>query len=251
MLTVVSVNETTQTQGTLRSEARIAHGALHRLRQDLFVDAFAFRPMPPLEDAKISRWVPWLPERIRHWARWLPHFIVGSFAMCVFLATFTMSYGIGPVRGVLAVGFSVLVSTAPALTLFRPVGAFWLSLLCFVVSLGATAATAYSSYSSAYGNAAFSTHLAVMTLVVLRTRPRLAVEMWLVTFGVGAVLTALVGGVTGDLPPVAFFFRPGTDRRRRGPCLARGAPACRRDPDRHRRGALPAHAPGGACPDRP
>ncbi|UKY51192.1 sensor histidine kinase [Streptomyces inhibens] len=200
------MNETTQTQGTLRSEARIAHGALHRLRQDLFVDAFAFRPMPPLEDAKISRWVPWLPERIRHWARWLPHFIVGSFAMCVFLATFTMSYGIGPVRGVLAVGFSVLVSTAPALTLFRPVGAFWLSLLCFVVSLGATAATAYSSYSSAYGNAAFSTHLAVMTLVVLRTRPRLAVEMWLVTFGVGAVLTALVGGVTGDLPPVAFFF---------------------------------------------
>ncbi|MFE0374637.1 sensor histidine kinase [Streptomyces inhibens] len=198
------MNETTQTQGTLRSEARIAHGALHRLRQDLFVDAFAFRPMPPLEDAKISRWVPWLPERIRHWARWLPHFIVGFFAVCVFLATFSMSYGIGPVRGVLSVGFSVLVSAAPALTLFRPVGAFWLSLSGFVMVQGAT--TAFSSYGGGYRDAAFTTHLAVMTLVVLRTRPRLAVEMWLVTFGVGAVLTALGGGGMGDLVPVAFFF---------------------------------------------
>ncbi|MFI0716974.1 sensor histidine kinase [Streptomyces inhibens] len=197
------MNETTQTQGTLRSEARIAHGALHRLRQDLFVDAFAFRPMPPLEDAKISRWVPWLPERIRHWARWLPHFIVGFFAICVFLATFTTSYSIGPVRSVLVLGFSVLVSAAPALTLFRPVGAFWLSLFSFVVSLVATAG--FSSYDIG-SDAAFATHLAVMTLVVLRTRPRLAVEMWLVTYGVGAVLTALGGGGMGDLVPMAFFF---------------------------------------------
>ncbi|MGP8300793.1 sensor histidine kinase [Streptomyces inhibens] len=203
------MNETTQTQGTLRSEARIAHGALHRLRQDLFVDAFAFRPMPPLEDAKISRWVPWLPERIRHWARWLPHFIVGFFAMCVFLATFTTSYDVAPVRGLLAAGFSLLISAAPALTLSRPVGAFWLSLFGFAVSLVATASYSpapYSSYGSGYRDAAFVTHLAVMTLVVLRTRPRLAVEMWLVTFGVGAVLTVLFGRGMGDLALVAIFF---------------------------------------------
>ncbi|MEU9120651.1 histidine kinase [Streptomyces sp. NPDC048506] len=197
------MNQTTQTQGTLRSEARIAHGGLHRLRQDLFVDAFAFRPMPPLEDAKVSRWVPWLPERLRHWARWLPHLIVGFFSVLVFLATYTMSYDIGPVKGLLVAGFCLLVAAPPALTLFRPVGAYWLSLLALGVSDFASAA--FSSYASYFDGAAFPTLVATMVLVVLRTRPRLAVEMWLVTFAVAAVLTAVTSGDTGDLPPVAVF----------------------------------------------
>ncbi|MFG2284471.1 sensor histidine kinase [Streptomyces sp. NPDC048595] len=197
------MNEKTQTQSTLRSEARIAHGALHRLRQDLFVDAFAFRPMPPLEDAKVSRWVPWLPERIRHWARWLPHFIVVGFAVLVFLATFTMSYDIGPLRGLLVAGYCLLVAAPPALTLFRPVGAYWISL--FAVVAGWFVTSAFSPYGSPFGEAAFPAHLAVMTLVVLRTRPRLAVEMWLVTFGVTGVLSVFSGSGAGDVPPVAFF----------------------------------------------
>ncbi|MGW1379347.1 sensor histidine kinase [Streptomyces sp. NPDC002446] len=198
------MNEKTQTQGSLRSEARIAHGALHRLRQDLFVDAFAFRPLPPLEDAKVSRWVPWLPERLRHWARWLPHLIVGFFAVLVFLASYTMSYDIGPVRGILVAGYCLLVAAPPAITLFRPVGAYWISLFATVV--GWFAAMSFSASASPFGGAAFPTHLAVMTLVVLRTRPRLAVEMWLVTFGVAAVLTVFTGGDPGELPPVAFVF---------------------------------------------
>ncbi|MFI9258837.1 sensor histidine kinase [Streptomyces sioyaensis] len=182
----------------------MAHGALHRLRQDLFVDAFAFRPMPPLEDAKVSRWVPWLPERLRHWTRWLPHFCVGFFSMCVFLATLTTESGLGSLRGLLVTGFSALVAAGPMLTLFRPVGAYWLSLSAFVVSVFAYAGFS-SPYASVFSGTSFATHLAVMVLVVLRTRPRLAIEMWLVTFGLSAVLTALVGKDPGDLPPVAFF----------------------------------------------
>ncbi|MGW7487124.1 sensor histidine kinase [Streptomyces sp. NPDC054786] len=181
----------------------MAHGALHRLRQDLFVDAFAFRPMPPLEDAKVSRWVPFLPQRLRHWMRWLPHFAVGFFSMCVFLANLTSSSEPGSVRSVLVTGFSALVAAGPMLTLFRPVGAYWLSLSAFVVS-----AFVYAGFSSPFASlfgAAFATHLAVMVLVVLRTRPRLAIEMWLVTFALSAVVTALVGKDTGDLPPVAIF----------------------------------------------
>ncbi|MEU7430373.1 histidine kinase [Streptomyces sioyaensis] len=183
----------------------MAHGALHRLRQDLFVDAFAFRPMPPLEDAKVSRWVPWLPERLRHWTRWLPHFTVGFFSMCVFLATLTSSSDIGAVRGILVTGFSALVAAGPLLTLFRPVGAYWLSLSAFVVSVFAYAGFS-SPFASLFTGAAFATHLAVMVLVVLRTRPRLAIEMWLVTFALAAVLTALVGKDPGDLPPAAVFY---------------------------------------------
>ncbi|MFD5735976.1 sensor histidine kinase [Streptomyces sioyaensis] len=195
------MNDTTQTQSTLRSEARIARGALHRLRQDLFVGAFAFRPMPPLESAKVPRLV---PKRLRHWARWLPHFAVGFFSACVFLLTFTDSYLSGPLRGVLVAGFSLLVAIPPVLTLFRPVGAFWLSLGAFLLSMCAHA------FAPMYGttpivSSAYPTHLVVMALVVLRTRPRLAVEMWLVTFGVAGVLSMLIGSGSGDLPSVAFF----------------------------------------------
>ncbi|MFG2831902.1 sensor histidine kinase [Streptomyces sp. NPDC048434] len=182
----------------------MAHGALHRLRQDLFVDAFAFRPMPPLEDAKVSRWVPFLPQRLRHWMRWLPHFAVGFFSMCVFLANLTSSSEPGSVHSVLVTGFSALVAAGPMLTLFRPVGAYWLSLSAFVVSAFVYAGFS-SPFASLFGGAAFATHLAVMVLVVLRTRPRLAIEMWLVTFALSAVVTALVGKDTGDLPPVAIF----------------------------------------------
>lgn len=202
LLTVVSVNDTTQTQGTLRSEARIARGGLHRLRQDLFVDAFAFRPMPPLEDGKVPRW---LPERLRHWMRWLPHFSVGFFSVCVFLLTYTDSYSVGPLRGVLVGGFSLLVAIPPVLTLFRPVGAFWLSLCAFLLSMGLHA------FAPMYGttpivSSAYPTHLVVMTLVVLRTRPRFALEMWLVTFGVAGAFSVLLGGSdSGDLAPVAVF----------------------------------------------
>ncbi|MGX1975733.1 sensor histidine kinase [Streptomyces kronopolitis] len=195
------MNDTTQTQGTLRSEARIARGALHQLRQDLFVDAFAFLPMPPLEGTKVPRLV---PKRLRHWARWLPHLAVGFFSACVFLATFADSSLSNPLRDLVVGGFSLLVALPPVLTLFRPVGAFWLSLGAFLLSVCADA------FAPAYGTSplvgsAFPTHIVVMALVVLRTRPRLAGEMWLVTFGAAGVLSVLLGGGSGDLPPVAVF----------------------------------------------
>ncbi|MFF4950938.1 histidine kinase [Streptomyces chattanoogensis] len=193
-----STNGTSQTQNTLRSEARIASGAVHRLRQDLFVDAFAFRPMPPLEDAKVSRWVPWLPERIRHWARWLPHMIVVLCSVFVLLATVGMAYDMG-----LFSVLSLLVALPPVVTLFRPVGAFWLSLFALVVS---TAIAAVMPYGSGLTAGALLTHLAVMALVVLRTRPRLAVEMWAITFTLAPVGAAFLGTSLDGLPPLAIFF---------------------------------------------
>ncbi|MFE3887496.1 sensor histidine kinase [Streptomyces lydicus] len=182
----------------------MAHGALHRLRQDLFVGAFAFRPMPPLEDAKVSRWLPFLPQRLRYWARWLPHSLVGFFSVCVFLGNLTAGSGPGALHDFLITGFSALVAAGPMLTLFRPVGAYWLSVGAFTVS--AVAYTALGSpFASVVGEVAFPVHLAVMVLVVLRTRPRLAIEMWLVSFALAAVLTVLLGMDTGELPPVAVF----------------------------------------------
>ncbi|MFE1177566.1 sensor histidine kinase [Streptomyces sp. NPDC058773] len=196
------MNETTQTQGSLHSEARIAHGALHRLRQDLFVDAFAFRPLPPLEDAKISRWVPWLPGRLRRWACWLPHLTVGFFSVCVLLAMLASS-GPGRLHGLLSAAFAVPVAAAPLLTLFRPVGAYWLALCAFVV--GGSVDAVVDPWGDVFGNGAFPALLAVMVLVVLRSRPRLAAEMWLVTFAAAGVIMLLTGSGLGQLPPTAFF----------------------------------------------
>lgn len=76
--------------------------------------------------------MPWLPERLRRWARWLPHLTVGFFSVLVFLAGMADS-GPGSLQGLLAAGFAVLVAAAPLLTLFRPVGAYWLSLFAAVV----------------------------------------------------------------------------------------------------------------------
>ncbi|MFF2811150.1 sensor histidine kinase [Streptomyces sp. NPDC058000] len=197
------VNETTQTQGHLRSEARIVHGALHTLRQDLFVGAFAFRPLPPLDDAKLARWLPWLPGRARRLTRWLPHSAVAFLSACVFLGSAAPGYGASSVRQMVDIMLALLMAVPPVLVLFRPVGAFWLSLLAFAVE--SVGARFFSPYANVWSSA-FAVHLIVMTLVVLRTRPRLAVEMWVVTFGLGSVLSVLVGrGALGDMPPVAFF----------------------------------------------
>ncbi|MER6050790.1 histidine kinase [Streptomyces sp. NPDC001793] len=197
------VNETPQTPGDLRSEARIVHGVLHTLRQDLFAGAFALRPLPPLDDAKLARRLSWLPERARRWARWLPHGAVGFLAACIFLGSVGPGYDASATRQMLDVVLALMMTVPAVLVLFRPVGAFWLSFLAFVV--GAIGSRIFSPYADVWSSA-FIVHLAVMALVVLRTRPRLAVEMWAVTFGLGAVVSVLVrGGTLGDMPPVAFF----------------------------------------------
>ncbi|MFE6690089.1 sensor histidine kinase [Streptomyces sp. NPDC057743] len=181
----------------------MAHGALHTLRQDLFVDAFAFRPLPPLDDAKLARWLPWLPGRARQWASWLPHSAVAFLAVCVFLGSAGPSYDASAVRGAIDVVLALALAVPLLLVLSRPVGAFWLSLGAFGVEW--IGARLLSPYASIWGGS-FVVHLAVMTLVVLRTRPRLAVEMWGITFGAGTLLSLLArGGALGDMPPVAFF----------------------------------------------
>ncbi|AJC57428.1 putative two-component system sensor kinase [Streptomyces sp. 769] len=200
---MVCVNKTTQSQGDLHSEARIVHGVLHTVRQDLFVGAFAFRPLPPLDDARLARRLSWLPARARRWARWLPHGAVAFLAACIFLGSVGPSYGGSAPREMLDVVLALMMAVPPVLVLSRPVGAFWLSLLAFVVeSIGARF---FSPYANVWSSA-FVVHLAVMALVVLRTRPRLAVEMWVVTFGLGSVVSVLArNGALGDMPPVAFF----------------------------------------------
>ncbi|MEU6094520.1 histidine kinase [Streptomyces sp. NPDC047079] len=195
------MTETTQTQTTpddafrpytpRSPEYRAAVEALRGLRQDLFHDAFAYRPLPPRSSVgPLGRR---LSGRMRGYATWSRHIAVaaaGVFAMLVGL-----SAGDGGVTGPLC----ALLALVPVLmTLVRPVGAFWLS-------LAATTASAFvGSYWSAWPwpPGSFVSHLAVLTVVAIRTRPRTAAWMWMGTAAYASVAEGLFGWdhYGGDTP---------------------------------------------------
>lgn len=189
--TVSTVTETTQTQppdGAFRPyiprspEYRAAAQALRGLRQDLFHDAFAYRPLPRTSgDGPLGRR---LPGRTRRYAAWRPHALVvaaGMLAMLVALA----AQAEGPAG--LVTGLLALVPVL--LTLVRPVGAFWVSL---------AAAAASSVISGGFGDwpwqpGSIVSHLTVLTVVAIRTRPRTAAWMWVLTAAYSFLAEGLFG----------------------------------------------------------
>ncbi|MFJ4524612.1 sensor histidine kinase [Streptomyces sp. NPDC088810] len=172
------MTETTHTQttppgpaGRPRSpEFRLAADALRGLRQDLFHHAFAYRPLPRMAvDGPLTRH---LSERMKGYAAWTPHAVVVAGAVVAMLAGVAGSDAGG---GTVLCGLLALVPVL--LTLVRPVGAFWLS-------FAATAATAV--LGSSWGSwpwlpGSLVSHLLVLTIVAIRTRPRTAAWMWLLT----------------------------------------------------------------------
>ncbi|MGJ5754426.1 signal transduction histidine kinase [Streptomyces puniciscabiei] len=179
------MTQTTHTQttppgpaGRPRSpEFRLAADAWRGLRQDLFQDAFAYDPLPRMSaDGRVTR-------RLSG-AVWLPHTVVAALGLIAMSLAVAGSFESGPATllcGLLALGPVLL-------TLARPVGAFWFS-------LGASTATAligrgdFSDWPWLPGS--FLSHLVVLTVVALRTRPRTAASMW--------VMTAVYGFVTGGV----------------------------------------------------
>jgi signal transduction histidine kinase len=172
---VLYVTETIRTP-----EYRLAVGILQGLRQDLFHDPFAYRPLPPMRtDGTLTRR---LPDRIRGWVQWTPHAIVAGFAVLLTLASFSGTNArFGLVCGA-ALGASIL------LTLVRPVGAFW-------CSLGAATLTAALSLDGAgpWGPEAAVAHTAVLIVVALRTRPRTAWWMWVMSAAWGVAAGVILG----------------------------------------------------------
>ncbi|GGS52384.1 sensor histidine kinase [Streptomyces cinerochromogenes] len=176
--------ETTQTQPTppdppdgafepytpRSPEFRAAADALRGLWQDLFHQAFAYRPLPrTAADGPLTRH---LSGRLRAYAAWTPHAVVAAGGVVALAAGVT-----GADAGPPAVLCGLLALAPVLLTLVRPVGAFWLSF----------AATAASSVlGSDWGSwpwlpGSLVSHLLVLTVVAIRTRPRTAAWMWLLT----------------------------------------------------------------------
>ncbi|CAL9509328.1 hypothetical protein SUDANB132_03602 [Streptomyces sp. enrichment culture] len=196
---LVSVTETTHQQqpwdaprgdregaGTRSPEYQLARKSLRGLRQDLFRDPFAYRPLPPRRTD--GPFVRRLPGRPRSAAAYLPHAVVGVLALLA-LAAGTLSSGL-PGGDVPALLVGLLCALPVLCTLVRPVGAFWLSLAVTpVVALISSGAGDWP-----WMPGAFVCHLGVLVVVALRTRPRTAAGMWLLTTAYAFVSDVVLGG---------------------------------------------------------
>ncbi|MFI9748346.1 sensor histidine kinase [Streptomyces sp. NPDC052494] len=165
----------TRTSETSRSpELHLVQVALGGLRQELFHDAFAYRPLPRMDvNSGPTRF---LPERIRIFAGLLPHAFVLFCAVIVFALGYDRIY----YRfGVSALVITCLPAAIVLLTLVRPILAFW-------ASLGAAPFVGYIGGFDGgwpWTAACLVCHVVVLAVVAARTRPRTAVWMWLVTAG--------------------------------------------------------------------
>ncbi|MFE6783917.1 sensor histidine kinase [Streptomyces sp. NPDC057680] len=187
----------TQTPETSRApEFHLVQVVLGGLRQDLFRDASAYRPLQPAEvNPKVARF---LPKAIRPHLGLFPHAVVAFFALIAFALGYEeFDTNFAPLT-------LMVVCTPPAvvlLTLVRPVLAFWASL----------ATAPVIGYLSGYvagwpwSHITFFSHLVVLGVVAARSRPRTSVWMWLVTAGFSLFTEMFLGmGRSSDSVPLLF-----------------------------------------------
>ncbi|MFF5844027.1 sensor histidine kinase [Streptomyces massasporeus] len=161
-------------------EYRLAVDALRGLRQDLIHDAFAYRPLPGRHTN--GRLVRRLPGRLREYAAWLPHAMITAAALITFALAAVDSGGPSLLLG-------PLCAIPVLLTMVRPVGAFWASMVS--TPLTAVLGSHWGEWPWAAGS--FACHLTVLTVVAMRTRPRTAAWMWALTLVYALVADSGVG----------------------------------------------------------
>ncbi|MFE7324290.1 sensor histidine kinase [Streptomyces sp. NPDC057565] len=185
----------TETTKTRSPEFRLAAGAIGGLRQDLFHDAFAYRPLAPMRAGRaLTRLV---PERMRARAGWAPHALVGLAALITVLVGLTVADGSGAWSGIEIIVIGLLPAIPVVMTLVRPVGAFWMS-------MGLTPVAAVIGGNDwPWAPSMFLAHLVVLVVVAARTRPRTAAWMWVLTVLLGTVMESIGWHYSTTTAPMA------------------------------------------------
>lgn len=173
----------------------MASGMIATLRQDLVTDAFAYRPLPLRETP--GRFMRRLPEAIRRYFPWTRYAGVAAVALFVLVLTASSASSYIGETGELFMG---LIAAAPVLmTLVRPVGAWWAA-----VAMSVVLAVFGGGWDGLWGTGGFVSYVAVMFLVTLRTGPRVAAWMWILTLAFGFTFSLVFRYGTGpDLPQMA------------------------------------------------
>ncbi|MFF2411317.1 sensor histidine kinase [Streptomyces sp. NPDC058092] len=161
-------------------EYRAAAGALGSLRQDLFRNAFAYRPLERMRtDGSLVRR---LPERMRERVAWTPQALVGAAALFVALMGLVSADSVRLHFMLDVIVLALFPAITVLMTLVRPVGAFW-------ISMALTPLTAFANGGPwPWTPSTFLSHLTVLVVVAARTRPRAAAWMWGFTVLLGAAL---------------------------------------------------------------
>ncbi|MEV7194060.1 histidine kinase [Streptomyces sp. NPDC093510] len=194
---MTDTTEQLKARGQKSPEYHLVREALGGLREALFRDPFAYRLLPPRTAG--GRTARLLPKRIRGYAVWAPHALVIAAALCTVFIAYQVGLGGNEVAYLLA-GF--IPAAAVLMTLVRPVGAYWVS----IVSTPFTAVFGDTWDGWPWTPPAFFAHIVVMVVVAARTGPRTATWMWLGTAAYGLVAEGFLGvGGSSDAPPMLFF----------------------------------------------
>jgi signal transduction histidine kinase len=161
--------------------AQVAAGGLGALWRDLNPSAGA--PLAPLAGQR----VPWLT--------WLPHLLVVALAVALGAVAGGEAATDGGVTARLALTLGIAQGLPLVLALYRPMAGFWLSLAAGMLVSEVIRA---GGPGSVWAEPSLLVHLGVLALVGLQARPRVLVELWLLTLGAGAILVQRMPGLNAS-----------------------------------------------------
>jgi signal transduction histidine kinase len=156
---------------------RAVAGGLRALWGDL--SPAAGSPLPPLPGLRPA------------WLGWLPQALVAALAAALgVVAGWQVASGGAPAGLAVALGIAQALPLVVALR--RPMAGWWLSLAAgMLVSEAARAGAA----GPVWAEPSLLAHLGVLALVGLQARPRVLVELWLLTLLAGAILVQRMPGL--------------------------------------------------------
>ena len=160
---------------------RLAVGALRALWQDL----------NPASGRPLGR----LPGRRAVWLAYLPHVLLVGLAIVLGTVTAGEIVTTSDRSLALAVALGAAQGLPVVVALVRPIAGWWLSLL---VGMVVSEVVRAGGEGSVWAEPSLLAHLAVLALIGLQARPRVLVELWLLTLLAGTILVQRMPGLNAS-----------------------------------------------------